>query len=56
MRKHIVADEQFRPAMAFGDFPRRFFVEEGGQRRDGIQPRDVVALASYIQQDLRAGR
>ena len=22
----------------------------------GIQPRDVVALASYIQQDLRAGR
>ena len=23
---------------------------------DGIQPRDVVALATYIQQDLRAGR
>ena len=23
---------------------------------DGIQPRDVIALATYIQQDLRAGR
>jgi len=28
--------------------PRRFFVEEGGQRRDGIQPRDGGDIAGRL--------